>query len=296
MNRFLRPLAAFSLLAFASSSFAWIDTGHMVIAAIAEGRLNKTAWDECDRLLKIGGTPETKGFIAASVWADDTKTKENGPWHYIDFPYRTDGKPTQTKPGDENAAWAINHFSDILKDKTKPDADRADALRYLIHIVGDIHQPMHAISRESDEHPTGDRGGNDFPIKTGDLFASMERPPTNLHFLWDMGVGEFMPGIEKRPLGPDGEGRIRIMGQNLTVKFPVALFKDQVNDLDPMVWAKESFNSATQMAYKVRTGGEIDLSYAGPAKTIAGARAALAGYRLAALLNKLVGGVKVGKS
>lgn len=289
MKRTLRFFAGLSLLALSASTFAWIDTGHMVIAAIAEDRLNKYAYDECSRLLKIGGTDQTKGFVASAVWADDTKTAENGGWHYINLPYRTDGKPTTTKPADENAVWAINHFSDILKDKSKPDAERADALRYLIHIVGDIHQPLHAITMESDALPNGDKGGNDFPIKTGDNFTSMEKPPTNLHFLWDMGAGLFKPGAEARPLNPESLGRLHIQGQDLSSRYSEARLKDLVKDLNPMDWAKESFDTAKEFAYKVRTGGDVDIAYIAVAKTMAGQRAALAGYRLAALLNKLVG-------
>lgn len=289
MKRFLRPLAALCALALVSSSFGWIDTGHMVIAAIAEDRLNDKAFKECERLIAIGGTDRTKGFVAAACWADDTKTKENGPWHYIDLPVRSDGKATQTKPDEQNAVWAIGHFSDILKDKTKPDAERADALRYLIHIVGDIHQPLHGVTMESDEHPNGDRGGNDFPIKTGDLFTTMEKPPTNLHFFWDMGGGLFMPGQFERPLNPETLAKIHMMGLDLTAKYPESKVTDMVKDTNPMDWAQESSRTAQNIVYKVRTGGELDVSYQQIAKTISGQRATVAGYRLAALLNKLLG-------
>jgi hypothetical protein len=289
MKPLTKTLASLSVLAIAASSFAWIDTGHMAIAAIAEGRLTKKAWDECDRLARIGADDKTKGFVQASVWADDTKTSENGPWHYINIPFRPDGRPAKVKPAEENVVWAINRFSEVLKDKSKPDAQRADALRYLIHFVGDIHQPLHSVAMESDAFPNGDRGGNEVKIKTGEIFSMMERPPDNLHFLWDMGAGIFMPGLEHRPLAPDAEGRIRILGQNLTIRYPLSSFKEQVKDLDPMNWAKESRRTAEDIVYRLRTGNEIDLSYVAIAKTIAGQRAALAGYRLAALLNKLVG-------
>lgn len=288
MNRTLRILSALGAFAVAASGYCWDDTGHMVIAAIAEDRLTQHAYDECTKLLAIGGTDKTKGFVAAACWADDTKNKTTGPWHYIDTPYRSDGKPTQTKPDAENVVWAIGHYSDILKDKTKPDAERADALRYLIHFVGDIHQPLHAINMESDAHPTGDRGGNEFPITTGDLFTSMEKPPTNLHFLWDMGGGIFMPGLAQRPLSQESLARIHILGQDLVSKYPTMSFKDMVTDLNPNDWASESYATAQNIVYKVRTGGEIDLLYITTAKTIAGGRATLAGYRLAGLINKLL--------
>jgi hypothetical protein len=260
-----------------------------VIAAIAEDRLNDKAYKECERLLAIGGTEKTKGFLAASVWADDTKTAENGPWHYINLPLRLDGKPVDMKPAEENVVWAITHFSEILKDKSKPDAERADALRYIIHFVGDIHQPLHAATLVSDEHPTGDKGGNDYPIKTGDNFLTMEKPPTNLHFLWDMGAGIFKPDSETRPLNAESSARMHLQGQQIVSRFPEGPLKEQIKNLNPMDWANESFRTAQDFAYKVRTGGEIDIAYAAIARTMCAQRAALAGYRLAALLNKLVG-------
>lgn len=291
MNRTTRIALAFATLALSTSALAWIDTGHMVIAAIAEDRLSNKAYKECERLLKIGGTEKTAGFVAGSCWADDTKTKENGPWHYIDLPIRADGKPTKTKPDEENVVWAIKRFSEILKDASKPDAERADALRYLIHFVGDVHQPLHGTTMESDALPNGDRGGNDTKIKADEVFPDMERPPTNLHFFWDMGGGLFMPGAFQRPLNQESLAKIHIQAQTLTARFQTTTpqFKDQIKDLDPMHWAEESMVTARDIVYKVRTGGEIDPSYVQITKTICGQRATLAGCRLAALLNKLLG-------
>jgi len=293
MKLSFRPLLVLGLFALTAFGFAWDDTGQMIIASIGDGRLDEVAWKECDRLLKIGGKKPELSFIEAGCRGIAIPNKEAAGWSRIDLPYRPDGKTPTTKPAAENVVWAINHFSDILKDKSKPDADRADALRFLISLVGEVHQPLNAIQMESDAYPNGDEGGSLVKIKANDVLPSMENPPTNLRSLWDMGCGTFMPGTEKRPLDGAAEGRLQIQGIDLTTQFPPSSFvingDDQVKDLNPMDWAKESYQTAINFAYKVRTGGMIDLLYITEGKTICGQRAALAGYRMAALLNKLVG-------
>lgn len=287
MNLF-RAAGTAVLLAVATAAFAWVDTGHMVVAAIAEGRLKPEVLKICQDLLKNGPTERTQGFIQGACWADDAKNGTTGPWHYIDLPFRTDGKPTQTKPSELNIVWAIKHYSEMLVEKSKTPAERAEALRYLIHFVGDIHQPLHATSRESDEHPEGDRGGNDFKIVGGDAFSSMERPPRNLHQVWDLGGGLFQPVT--RPLDPEAKGRILIQAQNIASRNPMTKFVQQLKDKSPMDWAKESLELAKTVVYRgIEPGDEPTVGYVAICKTVCAQRAALAGYRLADLLNRLLG-------
>ncbi|HTQ10496.1 MAG TPA: S1/P1 nuclease [Fimbriimonadaceae bacterium] len=288
--RFLFVLAA---LVSSTFVFAWNDTAHMVIAAIGDGRLDESAWKECHRLLATGLTPKTSDFLEAACSVSSAKGDEHPSWDRIDTPYRPDGKPSNTKPAPENIVWAIGHFGDILKDKTKPDAERADALRHLIAYIADIHQPLNAIRMESDQYPDGDQGGALVRIKAAELFPTLQNPPGDLRALWDMGCGAFMMDAEKRPLDGAAEARLQIQGIDLTTQYSPASFvidgDDRTKDLNPADWAKESYQTAVNFAYKVRTGGMIDLLYVTEGKTICGQRAALAGYRMAALLNKLVG-------
>lgn len=283
-----RTLSLFALLGLTAFSQAWIDTGHMLIATIAERGLKAKALAEAERLLKIGGDAKNSDFVTTSPWADDVRRQrpETGPWHYIDYHFRTDGKPDANKPDAENAVWAIDKFSAILKDKSKSDADRSEALRFLIHFVGDIHQPLHATARDTDEHPTGDKGGNDFRITAPSVFASMNRPPRNLHSFWDFGGGLFMG--ESRPLSSDSKARIEALATKLTTEYPAKSFK-KVGDLNPDDWAKESFELSKTVVYDLQEGSTPSDAYVQKAQDVSGHRIALAGYRLARLLNQLLG-------
>ena len=283
-----RTLPLCALLGLSVLSQAWIDTGHMVIATIAERGLKPKILAETERLLKIGGDAKNADFVTTSPWADDIRRQrpETGPWHYIDYHFRSDGKPDTNKPDAENAVWAIQKFSAILQDKTKSDAERAEALRFLIHIVGDIHQPLHATARDTDELPTGDKGGNDFRITAPPVFGDMTRPPRNLHSFWDFGGGLFRG--EPRPLSSESKARIDALATKLTAEYPAKAFK-AVSDLNPDDWAKESFELSKTVVYDLKEGSTPSDAYVQKAQDVSGHRIALAGYRLARLLNQLLG-------
>jgi hypothetical protein len=254
----------------------------MIVAAIAAKHLKPGVRDKIDALLKIGGDARSQDFYGAASWADDTKTRENGIWHYIDNYFRSDGKPPVNKPDEQNVVWAINKFSAVLQDPSAAEADRADALRYLIHFVGDIHQPLHATSRESDAMPKGDAGGNRFKI--GPVAGiNMYRP--NLHALWDMACGFYVS--VKRPLTDDGRAQIDAYAAQIMADFPKKSVKNP-KDLNPEDWAHESFEIAKTVVYNIDEGTSPSPEYLAKGKKVCEERLALAGYRLGELLNKLL--------
>jgi len=276
----LRLLALAAALSIGAAAQAWNATGHMVIAAIARTNLTPTAKTEADRLLKIGADLSgNDDFITVGPWADDYRSnhRETGPWHYKDLFFRADGKPATNKPDDINAVSKIREFTAILSDKSRTDADRAFALRFLIHLVGDIHQPLHATAQESDARPSGDRGGNSFLILPPD---GAERGPRNLHSLWDSGAGLFL----NKPIGemkPSAEAQAK----ELMTSIPrTALPK--VDETDPDKWTEEGLEAAKSVVYTTTEGEAPKPDYIKKAKDLAAHRAALAGYRLADLLNK----------
>jgi hypothetical protein len=258
----------------------------MVIAAIAYQHLTNKARTEANRLLQIGGTDRTRDFYSAACWADDIRRerRETGPWHYIDLHFRTDGKSVTNKPDAENAVWAIEKFRAILADKTQPDADRADALRFLLHFVGDIHQPLHAVSWDSDQLPQGDAGGNKFPILPPPL-ASDDRPPHNLHALWDLGCGLFpSTGRDFRPLQSSGRQEIDAIRDKIERDHPFN--KGFISDMKPMDWAQSGLRASKEVVYTLPMNSIPSPSYLQKGRERSELRAAEAGYRLAELLNE----------
>jgi len=287
--RNLKLVFAAGLAAWSTLAFGWYDSGHMVIAAIAYARLKPAAKAEADRLLRIGGTDRTGDFITAACWADDIRRdrRETGPWHYIDIHFRQDGKPDNNQPDAENVVWAIHKFEKILADRSAPDADRADALRFILHFVGDVHQPLHATSRDTDAMPNGDAGGNRFRIEPPDLLVGEPRPPHNLHALWDQACGFLPSGGLNRPLSDSGIQEVRQLAQQVQEAYPLPTLP-QAKNLDPMTWANESFAQDERFVYTLPDGSKPTEAYIREGQEISKKRLALAGYRLAELLNKLL--------
>jgi hypothetical protein len=183
---------------FAGSAFGWGCAGHQMIAFIARAHLTPTASAAVDRLLRDNPIdPALSRFcrehpadlMADSItWADDVKsTLKTGEWHYIDIPLAvTRGNAMEWCPpigpsveGGDRPGCLLNALAAeiaILRDKTQPDAIRAEALRYVIHLLGDLTQPLHTDDNR-------DQGGNCVALRT-----SYQERPTNLHSLWDSGL------------------------------------------------------------------------------------------------------------
>lgn len=276
----LRSLALFAAVFAATAAHAWNATGHMVVAAIAQANLSPEAAAECKRLLAVGADlPGSDDFVSVGPWADDIRNqrRETGPWHYKDIYFRPDGKPATNQPDEVNAVTKIREFTAIVGDHSKSDAERADALRFLIHLVGDIHQPLHATSRETDDKPRGDKGGNDYQIRPPD---GSDVGPKNLHSLWDSGVGLI-------PNHPRDEARAAALdeAQKLMKDLPKSSLNNE-DDGNPDDWAEESFEIAKKDVYSTPVGKSPSADYVAKSQVIVANRLALAGYRLADLLNK----------
>ncbi|MGV3616829.1 MAG: S1/P1 nuclease [Fimbriimonas sp.] len=284
MSLRLRPLFVLALTAAYGAAHAWSATGHMVIAAIAKRDLTPYALNEANRLLKIGATDRADDFITAGPWADDIRSArpETGNWHFINLHFRSDRKRVENQPEKENAVAVVERFAKVLGDRTKPDAERADALRYLIHFVGDLHQPLHSVARDTDEHPKGDRGGNDFKIQTPASMVGTQRPPNNLHSLWDGGLGLFP--FRERPLTVLDRAAVELQAETIASALPRQSLR-RVEDLRPMTWAQEGLEEAKKTVYDLMENTVPSEDYMRRGRTLSARRAAYAGYRLADIVN-----------
>lgn len=293
------------LLIAQTSTPAWHDTGHMLVAQVAYLRLSPGAKARVDSLLVTapGRRPlihlcagyytesceKTYDPVQIAVWMDDfggdSLNSPYAPWHYINFNPIWDGIPERTNVGAEpenvlsRINWAINTLRKSTGGVNKTDAE---TLGFLYHLVGDVHQPLHATTRYSVSNPNGDAGGNGFRVK-----MPAEMRISNLHSFWDSMAVQYGHTSPKRPLDETGKANILSLAQAVMNEFP-AESMPEAKDLDPHTWVVESNKLARDVAYKnITEGGEPSKTYTEAAQKLTRKRVALAGYRLADVLNAL---------
>jgi hypothetical protein len=200
MKRFviyLGLLHGMTLLFWPSAAHAWGCKGHQTVALIAEKHLTPEAKQFVLKLLtenpvdpklnRYCGGASRDLMADASTWADDVRgERKNGPWHYIDIPRGSQREPLEKYCGQEGCVTrAISEQLAILRDPKADAVKRAEALRYVIHFVGDLHEPLHTTTN-------ADEGGNCVPVK---YFRRSPREHNhsfspNLHSLWDTAIPE----------------------------------------------------------------------------------------------------------
>jgi hypothetical protein len=195
--------AVLSLLALtAPSADAWGCKGHQTVALIAEKHLTPEARQLVQKLLSDNpvdpkltrwcGNATADVMVDASTWPDDVRNeRNNGPWHYIDIPRGKQKGSLDEYCGARGCVTrAIDEQRAILKDASADPVKRAEAIRYLIHFVGDMHQPLHATNN-------ADNGGNCVAVKYlhHDALPNPAHPERedyspNLHQIWDTEIVE----------------------------------------------------------------------------------------------------------
>ncbi|MBF9238798.1 S1/P1 nuclease [Hymenobacter sp. BT683] len=181
---FRKSIVLLVLLCAPFSLLAWGTIGHRAVAKIAENHLTSSAKREIARIL---GT-ETLPLV--STWPDEIRSdpqyKQTGPWHYLnvaaglDFPAFVAQLTAAPAPVPTNAYNALLQVRQDLKDPKKTDAEKLFALKFVVHLVGDIHQPLHVGHGE-------DRGGNSIQV-------NWRGRDTNLHSILDGDLVEY-PGF-----------------------------------------------------------------------------------------------------
>jgi hypothetical protein len=240
-----------------SPAFAWGQIGHRVTGAIGEPLLSKKAATAVRAVLG------TESLAEASTWPDEMRSspevfwqKTANPWHYVTVPagktYAEVGAPAE---GDGVSALA--GFAKTLRDPKASLADQQLALRFTIHIIGDLHQPLHVGNGT-------DRGGNDVKVQFG-------REDTNLHAVWD---GNLVDRQQLSYTEMTAWLSRRITPQNL---------KDWAN-ADPLVWVAESA-ALRDTIYPADT--RLGYTYAFQQNEALDRRLMQAGVRIAAYLNAL---------
>ena len=287
--KFTRGLAvlAAGCLAVPAPAFAWGYEGHKIVAAIARAYLTPTAKAKVDALLAADAdTLEPHDMLSAATWADTYRKdhRETAQWHFVDLELSKPdldaacfGHPSSAVPASVGPAQAclvdrLNAFEAELRDPATPKAERIVALKFVLHFVGDVHQPLHA----SDDQ---DQGGNCVRLSLGGART------TNLHSYWDTGLIATM--------GSDPAALAQTLRGQITPAQRTAWQKG-----DPKAWALESYGLATSMAYWpgapagcARDAGPVALpaGYDAPAQAAVALQLEKAGVRLAWVLNQALG-------
>lgn len=299
------------VLASSVPSFAWGAIGHMAVAYVAYQQLTPAVKARVDGLLRRN--PDYKKWVAmipsgtsasdkrmmlfmiAATWPDQIRSEpgysddgsEGGNipdgatssqnigyqdklhhkyWHFVDTPFTQDGSALPDLPS-PNAGTQIPVFRAVLASDQSDDLKSYDVV-WLLHLVGDVHQPLHNATRVSATDPKGDRGGNNVMLCAAPC-------KNELHGFWDD-----LPGSGNIPKTAIAYGK-KLSPADSTAS----------GNMDVAVWVKESFDDATTKVYVAPPIGAGDgpftltPEYRAAAQALAAERIALAGTRLASILN-----------
>lgn len=267
----LLPLALVGLLP--AHAHAWGGTGHRIVAIIAEGHLTPRARRRVRRLLG-----RNVSLSSVATFADDIRSSrpETGNFHFVDIPLRENSfdpsRDCQPGPRGDCILAALERFRGELADASLSNGRRAFALKFIVHLVGDMHQPLHCADN-------ADRGGNELRIF---WFGQNNGGRLNLHTLWDSTI---------------------INGTNLTdAQFARALEREltpaEVADFeagDPVAWAIGAHKAAQEVTYgALPTDGSgnfveqprLGSEYLRRARPVIDEQLTRAGVRLARVLNE----------
>jgi hypothetical protein len=311
-------LGALAMLQAAGPALAWSDFGHMLVAAAAYDALTPRTKKRVAVLLRrnpsfenwvVGARPnevDRVAFMRAATWADairdDKRYSADGPdagaahkhdyddlskhadWHYINRPFSADGVAAPP-PHEPNVQTQIGAMRAALASPETSEDEKSYALSWLLHLVGDVHQPLHCLSRFSAAQPEGDYGGNDVRISGNTQPPVCEDPrfcpygpPRRLHAFVDSIVGS-------------GYGTGPVLAAKSKLPKPPS---KQVAMREEAAWVDEGFRLAQTAIYVAPVEGgpgpfTVDAGYQRSVRELGQARIALAGARLAALLNEALG-------
>jgi hypothetical protein len=241
--------------------------GHHVVALIAMADLEVNAPAVKDAVEAIlAAAVSHRSIKKAAVFPDEIRDEhpETARFHFINIPLRIGGSTSPALPAAPHVITKIEDFTLVVRDDAGTAEDRADALSWLLHLFGDIHQPMHCVARFNDLHPDGDRGGNSFRL-TGDS--------RNLHSLWDGSVDVARTKSAET-----------IASEAMDANTREELAAD-LAEPSREAWARASFTIARTFAYTLDEDPgnppAPSSAYLETMERIARRQVALAGYRLA---------------
>jgi len=245
------------LILFGSvNCFGWGQTGHRVVGQIAQNHLSPKAKKAIQDLMG------QESLAYASTWMDEIKSDDSydhtHDWHWVTIPEGGNYVETDKNP-DGDAVEAINRMVKILKNPASENQEKVEALRFLVHLVGDIHQPLHVGNGT-------DKGGNDVKVT---WFGKS----SNLHRVWDSGM------LESR----DWSYSELVTQLDCSCEDSIASYQSILN---PEAWAKEAMNYRPQV-YETGNVERMGYQYTYQNWDLLELQLFKAGIRLAGLLNEI---------
>ena len=312
---FSSAAAARILLSLAGSAVAWDDTGHRITAYVAWQRMSPQAREAVIKILRsapedsdlaayymsAGAEPEDtrkrEYFELVATWADiirdrafETRYKKyhHSNWHYTDILWRQTGDGrmelvNMTEDGGQ-AVKKLEEFDRVIRDASASPREKAIAIAWLMHLAGDIHQPLHNSGRVTETEPKGDQGGNTFLLEAK---TAENNNPLNLHWLWDSIVPRNFP------LTGDQCDRqyIESLGNRMMKKYPYAKLQSGLELGQYEKWHQEGFalNNTDVYTADIKRLTPPSQRYKRNAYNVAEHQLVLAGYRLGETLNAVFG-------
>lgn len=299
--------AVAAVAASATPARAWDELGHRVVARIAWDHMTPQARANAVRLLMAGplnaGLRELMGdaslpmeerqrelFVMAAYWPDLIRLRTHpgyrfahSDWHYVNhfWEQRPDGSRVD-RPDVPRLGFLLDQLTRIrteLADASRADSLRAVDLAWALHLAGDVHQPLHNNARITAQDPEGDRGGNSYQL------AGIY-PYSNLHAFWDGLLGM---SFAWRPGDRTEADYIGGIAEAIAARHPRARMAGRIAPGEFEAWSIEGFRVAQAVAYDTPRGERPSLAYGRRVWRAAEPRVALAGYRLADLLNTALG-------
>jgi hypothetical protein len=238
-------------------SIAWGQTGHRVIGLIAEMHLTNNASSKIEKLL------DGKSLAFVSTYADEIKSERSyskySPWHYVNYPLETRYNPANRDDAGD-VIFGIEQCIEVLSDTTSSIEDQQFYLALLVHLIGDMHMPLH-IGRQED------RGGNNIKL-------SWFSKSTNLHRLWDSDLIE----------------SVNLSYTELAAELNKQLSKKKLKQFDAgtyLDWVEDSHEAAATVYASAKQGDRLAFKYSYKYNDLLFTQLQKGGVRLARLLNQL---------
>ncbi len=293
---------------------AWDEIGHKITAYIAWQRMMPDVRERVIKLLLASPedaqlstfyasygsrtleTRQREFFMLVATWPDiirdrnfDTRNKKyaHSNWHYTDTLWKIENGKVVELPAAAEGGIAIEkliEFDKLERDPSVPDAQKAIAIAWLEHLIGDIHQPLHASGRVTDLEPKGDQGANLFLLTPKDTPRDKQE---NLHWFWDSIIVRNLPN-SKDECDAD---YIDPIAKDIMKKYPFTEMQARLDLGDFDGWRKESFEIASTKVFpaELKRFETPSDKYKKEALKISEERLALAGYRMGELFNQIFG-------